>query len=94
MMDHLTFGKLDRKFPKSNTIAMSQHYAENVLRNPNTSYADKMVMIDYIRTHKDIFTPLNDDTDDREWNEIAKKLNGNNPKEDFVALVLQYNSAS
>ncbi len=87
MMDRLTFGKLDRKFPKSNTIAMSQHYAENVLRNPNTSYADKMVMIDYIRTHSDIFTPLNDDTDDMEWNEIAKKLNGNNPKRDFIASV-------
>ena len=66
---------------------MSQHYAENVLRNPNTSHADKMVMIDYIRTHRDIFTPLNDDTDDEEWNQIAKKLNGNNPRKDFVNVI-------
>ena len=92
MMNNLTFEKLDRKFPKTNTIAMSQHYAENFLRNPSTSHKDKMVMLDYIRVNYERFTPIEDDTDNEEENEIARKLNGNNPRKDFLMYLTSYSS--
>ena len=91
-MNNLTFEKLDRKFPKSNTIAMSQHYAENLLRNPSTSNKDKMVMLDYIRARYERFTPMDDNTDNEERNEIARKINGNNPKKDFLTNLSVYSS--
>ena len=92
MMNNLTFEKLDRKFPKSNTIAMSQHYAENLLSNPNTSFGDKAVMRDYIKANSKRFIPMEDDTDDEERNEIARMINGNNPRRDFMEYLASFSS--
>ncbi len=83
-MNNLTFGKLDRKFPKSNTIAQNQHYMEKLLSNETTSFADKMVAIDYIYANRIKFTPLPTDTDDPIMNEINIKINGNRARQDFI----------
>lgn len=84
MIHHITFSMLDRKFPKQNTIAMCQHYMENLLANPSTSADDRRTAIHYILENKDRFVALPVDTADPVVNEINRKLNGNNVHEDFL----------
>lgn len=87
MIHHLTYGMLDRKFPKTNTIAMSQHYMIRLLENPDTSPSDRRIAIAYIRDHPAIFTALPDDTPDPVQNEAARKLNGNGVHRSFIDYV-------
>ena len=84
MIHHITFAMLDRKFPKSNTIAMCQHYMVKFLADPNLSAEDRRTAINYILDHKQRFTALPTDTDDPIINEINRKLNGNNVHKDFL----------
>ncbi len=87
MIHHLTYGMLDRKFPKTNTIAMSQHYMVRLLENPDTSPSDRKIAIAYIRDHPALFTALPVDTPDPVQNEAAKKLNGNGAHRCFIEYV-------
>ena len=83
MIHHIDFKLLDRKFRrKGQTIAMSQHYALRLLSS-DLSWQDRHTVIDYIFTHRSMFTPLPTDTDDPITNEIHRKLNGNNVSTDF-----------
>lgn len=84
MIHHITFPMLDRKFPKHNTIAMCQHYMENLLANPSTSYEDRRVAIHYILENKDRFTALPVDTADPVVNEMNMKRNGHNVNMQFL----------
>ncbi len=83
MIHHITFAMLDGKFPKSNTIAMCQHYMERLLSDPDLSYTDRRTAIDYIYAHRHRFTALPTDTGHFVQDEINRKLNGNNVVEDF-----------
>ena len=83
MIHHITFDMLDRKFPKSNTIAMCQHYIMNLL-DSDLSYVDRMTVLAYIKYHKERFTPLPTDTDDPITNEINRKINGSKVEFDFI----------
>ena len=87
MIHHLTYGMLDRKFPKTNTIAMSQHYMIRLLENPNTSAADRRIAISYIRDHPHLFTALPVDSGDSIADEIARKLNGNRVVDHFEDVI-------
>ena len=90
MIHHLTYSMLDRKFPKTNTIAMSQHYMVRLLENPDTSPSDRRIAISYIRDHPSLFTALPDDTPDPVQNEAARKLNGNGVHRSFIDYVENY----
>ncbi len=85
MIHNLTYPMLDRKFPKSNTIAMSQHYMVRLLSNPYTSYGDRRTALAYIRDHPERFTAYPEDTGNPVADEEAKKRNGNGAVEDFIA---------
>ena len=87
MIHNLTYGMLDRKFPKTNTIAMSQHYMVRLLENPYTSPSDRRIAIAYIRDHPALFTAHPDDTPDPVQNEAARKLNGNGAHRFFIEYV-------
>lgn len=84
MIHHITFSMLDRKFPKSNTIAMSQHYMQNLLSNPGTSAADRKTAIHYIIENKSKFVALPEDTGDPIIDEANKKRNGRNVNKVFM----------
>ena len=92
MIHHITFAMLDRKFPKTNTIAMCQHYVEKLLADPDLSLSDRHTVLDYVRANRHRFTALPTDTDDPIINEINRKLNGNRVSEDFIVRI--FDSAS
>ena len=87
MIHHLTYTMLDRKFPKTNTIAMSQHYMIKLLENPNTSAADRRVAVSYIRDHPQIFTARPENTGNPISDEAARKINGNRAVQSFLDVV-------
>ena len=72
-----TEGYLNKRMNRTNTIAMNQHYVEKIMENPRTSYWNRMFVAEYVMSHPEKFTPLSDMTDDPEFNEYARKKNGN-----------------
>ncbi len=73
----LTEGYLNTRMPKTNTIAMNQHYIERIMDNPRTPTENKRIAYQYVIDHPERFFALCDSTDNQEINEWARKKNGN-----------------
>jgi len=73
----LTEGFLNTRMPRTNTIAMNQHYIERIMDNPRTPIENKRIAYQYVIEHPDKFQALCDRTDSEEINEWARKKNGN-----------------
>ncbi len=71
----MTEGYLNTRMPRSNTIAMNQHYVLKVLENPKTPSYNRNAVIDYVLNHREKFIPLCDCTEDPVVNEWARKKN-------------------
>jgi hypothetical protein len=73
----LTEGFLNTRMPRTNTIAMNQHYIEKVMENPKTPLVNKQAAFQYVLDHPEKFMALCDRTESDEVNEWARKKNGN-----------------
>ena len=72
----LTEGFLNTRMPRTNTIAMNQHYIEKVMENPKTPLVNKQVAFQYVLDHPEKFLALCDRTESDDVNEWARKKNG------------------
>ena len=72
----LAEGFLYTRMPKTNTIAMNQHYIERIMDNPRTPTENKRIAYQYVIDHPERFFALCDSTDNQEINEWARKKNG------------------
>jgi len=62
---------------KNNTIDQNPAYITKILENPKTPQRNRQAVIDYVLDHPNRFRALADRTDDDEFNEWARKKNGN-----------------
>jgi len=72
----LTEGFLNTRMPRTNTIAMNQHYIEKIMDNPKTPLVNKQVAFQYVLDHPEKFLALCDRTESDDVNEWARKKNG------------------
>jgi hypothetical protein len=73
----MTEGYISQRLPRNNTIGQNQAYITKVLENPRTPQCNRQAVIDYVLDHPDKFRALADRTEDNEFNEWARKKNGN-----------------
>ncbi len=62
---------LNSRLSRSNTIAMNQHYIENVMENPKTPIESKRIAFQYVMDHPERFLMLNERRGSDELNEWA-----------------------
>ena len=81
----IDFDYLNAKLERTPTISARQHYVTNILRNPKTESRDKRAVLAYIRGHPDLFVPFDETAGSSLDNEVAKKRNGPDAREDFYS---------
>ena len=73
----MTEGYINQRLPRNNTIGQNQAYITKVLENPKTPQCNRQAVVNYVLDHPDKFMALADQTQDNEFNEWARKKNGN-----------------
>lgn len=83
----IDFDYLNSKLERTPTISARQHYVAKILRNRKTDSRDKRAILAYVRRRPDLFVPFDETVGSPQDNEVAKKRNGPDARDDFFSWV-------